>query len=164
MANDRTASRPADRAIDHLAFVSGYLYRLLRYAARDLGIRWTALMVLKDLALLGPSTQRTLAEIEQVREPTMTVLLQQMQKRGWVTRRRSPDSGRVKLAAITPKGEGELATAGRFLRERLRTELAGLSAAEWTAIDAGLGPLVEHLTSKIGEAMRPHHVRWKEAP
>ena len=109
-------------------------------------------MVLKDLALLGPSTQRTLAEIEQVREPTMTVLLQQMQKRGWVTRRRSLDSARVKLAAITPKGEAELATAGHFLRERLRAELAALSAAEWRAIDAGLRPLVGHLTSKIGEA------------
>ena len=154
MVNARTVSSPADRALDHLAFVSGYLYRLLRYEARDLGIRWTALMVLKDLALLGPSTQRTLAEIEQVREPTMTVLLQQMQKRGWVTRRRSPDSARVKLAAITPKGQEELATAGHFLRERLRAELAALSAAEWTALDAGLGLLVGHLTSKIGEATR----------
>jgi DNA-binding MarR family transcriptional regulator len=146
------ASNSADRAIEHLSFVSGYLYRLLRYQARDLGIRWTALMVLKDLALLGPSTQRALAEIEQVREPTMTVLLQQMQKRGWVTRRRSPHSARVKLATITPKGEQELATAGRFLRERLRTELETLSAAEWTAIEVGLRPLVAFLTSKIGEA------------
>ena len=65
-------------AIDSLSFVSGYLYRIVRYAARDLGIRWTALMVLKDLSLLGPSTQRTLADVEQVTEPTMTVLLAEL--------------------------------------------------------------------------------------
>jgi DNA-binding MarR family transcriptional regulator len=137
------------RAIEHLSFLTGYLYRLLRYEARDLGIRWSALMVLRDLSLLGPSTQRTLAAIEQVREPTMTVLLQQMHGRGWVRRRRPAHSARVKLAAITPKGEQELATAGRFLRERLRSELEGLSAAEWRAIETSLRPLVTLLTSKI---------------
>jgi DNA-binding MarR family transcriptional regulator len=154
MATDARASPSTARAIDHLSLVSGYLYRLLRHEARDLGIRWTALMVLKDLALLGPSTQRTLAEIEQVREPTMTTLLQQMHKRGWVTRRRSPHSARVRLAAITPKGEQELSTASRFLRERLRSELEALSSTEWTAIETGLRPLVALLTSKIARSRK----------
>lgn len=154
MANDARASPSTARAIEHLSLVSGYLYRLLRYESRDLGIRWTALMVLRDLALLGPSAQRRLAEIEQVREPTMTVLLQQMHKRGWVTRRRPPHSARVKLASITPKGERELAAADRFLRERLRSELEALSAAEWTAIETGLRPLVALLTSKIAETRK----------
>jgi DNA-binding MarR family transcriptional regulator len=140
------------KALEHLGFVSGYLYRLLRYEARDLGIRWTALMVLKDLALLGPSTQKTLADVEQVKEPTMTVLLQQMQKRGWITRRRDPRNARVKVAAITPKGERELMDAGRFLRERLQTELAGLSADELKGIEAALTPLVNLLERKINDA------------
>jgi DNA-binding MarR family transcriptional regulator len=111
-------------------------------------------MVLKDLALLGPSTQRTLCEVEQVTEPTMTVLLDQMQKRGWITRSRDPRNGRSKLVTITTKGARELARAGRVLRERLGGELAGLRAAELDAIGAALGPLVALLMNKIDVARR----------
>jgi DNA-binding MarR family transcriptional regulator len=139
----------AHSAIDSLSFVSGYLYRIVRYEARDLGIRWTALMVLKDLALLGPSTQRTLCDVEQVTEPTMTVLLDQMQRRGWVTRKRDPNNGRIKRVAITAKGAAELSKAGRVLRERLGGELAGLAAAELEAIRAALEPLVALLLNRL---------------
>lgn len=111
-------------------------------------------MVLKDLALLGPSTQRTLCEVEQVKEPTMTVLLNQIQKRGWVTRSRDPRNGRVKYVTITAKGARELAKAGRVLRQRLAGELTGLSASEFDAIGAALEPLVALLISKIDIARR----------
>jgi DNA-binding MarR family transcriptional regulator len=148
----KSSSRKGQSPIEALSFVSGYLYRIVRYEARDLGIRWTGLMVLKDLALLGPSTQRTLCDIEQVTEPTMTVLLDQMQKRGWITRNRDPDNHRSKRVTITAKGARELANAGRVLRERLGHELAGLSAVELHAIGASLGPLVELLMNKIAVA------------
>ena len=139
-------------AIDALSFVSGYLYRVVRYEARDLGIRWTALMVLKDLSLLGSATQRTLADIEQVTEPTMTVLLDQMQQRGWITRNRDARNGRIKRIALTAKGARELANAGRVLRGRLGGELSGLSAAELDAIGTALEPLVALLMNKIDVA------------
>jgi DNA-binding MarR family transcriptional regulator len=147
-----TSEKPAHPAIDALSFVSGYLYRIVRFEARDLGIRWTALMVLKDLALLGPCTQRTLADIEQVTEPTMTVLLGQMQQRDWITRNRDPQNGRIKRVAITAKGRRELSNAGRVLRDRLGNELAGLSTAELDAIGAALRPLIALLTNKIDVA------------
>jgi DNA-binding MarR family transcriptional regulator len=147
-----TASPTPHPAIDSLSFVSGYLYRIVRYAARDLGIRWTALMVLRDLSLLGPSTQRTLADVEQVTEPTMTVLLRQMQQRGWVTRAQDPDNRRSKRVTMTAKGTRELANAGRVLRQRLAGELAGLSAAELDAIAAALGPLMTLLIAKVDVA------------
>jgi DNA-binding MarR family transcriptional regulator len=142
----------AHAAIEALSFVSGYLYRIVRYEARDLGIRWTALMVLKDLQLLGPCTQRTLCDIEQVTEPTMTVLLEQMQQRGWIARNRDPSNGRIKRVTITAKGARELAKAGRVLRERLGGELAALSPAELDAIAAALGPLVALLMNKLDVA------------
>jgi|GEM_PF-6225382 len=153
-ADKRNAADAADAAIEHLSFVSGYLYRLARYEARDLGIRWTALMVLRDLSLLGPSTQRALAEVEQVREPTMTVLLKQMQSRGWVTRRRDPRNPRTKLVEITPEGERELREAGKVIRRRLREELRGLSTREHERIEAALRPLAELLMRKLDEARR----------
>jgi DNA-binding MarR family transcriptional regulator len=141
-------------AIDSLSFVTGCIYRMVRYEARDLGIRWTALMVLKDLALLGPSTQRTLADVEQVTEPTMTVLLEQMQQRGWITRNRDAQNGRIKRVTITAKGKRELANGGRVLRERLAAELAGLSATQLGAIGAALEPLAALLMNNIDVARR----------
>ena len=66
------------------------LQRLLRFGVRHEKIGWTALMILKDLDFLGPSSQRELAEIEQVRAPTMTVLINQMERKGWVQRRVQP--------------------------------------------------------------------------
>lgn len=146
------AADKVDSAIEHLSFVSGYLYRLARYEARDLGIRWTALMVLKDLSLLGSAAQRTLADIEQVREPTMTVLLNQMEERGWVTRRRDPRNPRMKLVEMTAEGERELRSAGGVIRGRLREELAGLSERDYDRIEAGLRPLAELLMRKLGDA------------
>jgi DNA-binding MarR family transcriptional regulator len=146
------ASPSPHPAIDSLSFVSGYLYRIVRYEARDLGIRWTALMVLRDLSLLGPSTQRTLADIEGVTEPTMTVLLDQMQQRGWITRSRDAKNGRIKRIAITAKGTRELAGAGRVLRERLGSEISGLSGAELDALRTALDPLVALLMNKIDVA------------
>ncbi len=128
--------------------------KIVRYEARDLGIRWTALMVLKDLSLLGPVTQRTLADVEQVTEPTMTVLLRDMQKRGWITRSRDPSNARTKRVAITAKGTRELKEAGRVLRERLATELGALAPSELDAIDAALKPLVALRMNNIAAARK----------
>lgn len=139
-------------AIEHLSFVSGSLYRMARYEARDLGIPWTALMVLKDLSLLGPSMQKTLADIEQVREPTMSVLLRQMQDQGWIKRARDPLYPRMKLVEITPKGRKALRDAGLVIRQRLREELEGLSARDYQRLEVALRPLAELLMRKIGEA------------
>jgi DNA-binding MarR family transcriptional regulator len=141
-------------ALQQLSFISGYLYRLLRYEAKELSIRWTALMVLNDLRLLGPSTQRSLATIEQVSEPTMTVLLAQMQERGWIKRKRSRTDVRAKLVELTPKGTAELMSAGQFLHLRLADELKDLSPAELAAIASSLQPITKLLMSKIGDTQQ----------
>ena len=108
-------------------FVSGYVYRLLRAKARGLGIRWSGLMVLVDLDLLGPTEQRTLVEIEKVRGATMTVLLQDLEARGWVEREAHEVDARVTRVMITASGRTELRRAGRLLRDHLNAELSGIS-------------------------------------
>ena len=93
-----------DIASEQLMFVSGYVYRLVRAKARQLGFRWSALMVLADLDLLGPTEQRRLVAIEQVRGSTMTVLLQDLEKRGWLERVDHDADARVTLVSITASG------------------------------------------------------------
>jgi len=130
-------------------FVSGYVYRLLRHEARRQGLRWTALMVLKDLDLLGPSSQRQLAEIEQVRAPTMTVLLQQMEQRGWVRRSVGRGDARVWLVAITRRGQAQLRAAGRVLQRRLDQELTHIPETVLGELKDGLEPLAAALLRTV---------------
>jgi len=137
-----------EAASEQLMFVSGYVYRLVRARARELGVRWSALMVLADLDLLVPAELRTLVAIEQVRGSTMTVLLQDLEKRGWLERVDHDADARVTLVSITPSGRAELRRAGRLLRQRLREELADVPERVLHRVAAALGPLSAALVRK----------------
>ena len=132
-----------------LMFVSGYVNRLLRSEAQTLGIRWTALLVLKDLELLGPSSQNTLAEIEQVRAPTMTVLLSEMERRGWISRVADRSDARSKIVAITPEGRKKLNSSGRVLQRRLEVDLRQMDARDVEALAKSLDPLATALMKQV---------------
>ena len=146
MSTSRTSHQ--DAASEQLMFVSGYVYRLLRAKARGLGIRWSGLMVLVDLDLLGPTEQRTLVEIEKVRGSTMTVLLQDLERRGWVERGAHEGDARVTRVKITASGRTELRRAGSLLRNHLNAELSGLSEKVLRGVAAALKPLASALMQK----------------
>jgi DNA-binding MarR family transcriptional regulator len=129
-------------------FVSGYVHRLLRHEARNLNIRWTALMVLKDLQVLGPVSQRILADIEQVSAPTMTVLIQQMEQQGWI-QRAGGDDARVSLVSLTAVGRKELRRAGQLLRQRLEAELAGVPAGVLDDLQGNLAVLNRTIMTRL---------------
>lgn len=107
-------------------------------------------MVLKDLDLLGPSSQRALAEIEQVRAPTMTVLINQMERKGWVRRRPDPEDARSYKVTITARGTKQLRATGRMLQTRLETQLGALEIGDTGTLAAALAELAQAL--------------WKGAP
>jgi DNA-binding MarR family transcriptional regulator len=132
-------------------FVSGYVYRLLRAKARGLGIRWSGLMVLVDLDLLGPTDQRSLVEIEKVRGSTMTVLLQDLEGRGWVEREAHEVDARVTRVTITASGRTELRRAGRLLRDHLDAELSGMPRSVLRDVAASLKPLSSALMQKTAD-------------
>ena len=129
-------------------FVSGYVYRLLRAKARGLGIRWSGLMVLVDLDLLGPTEQRRLVEIEKGRGSTMTVLLQDLEGRGWVEREAHEVDARVTRVMITASGRTELRRAGRLLRDHLNAELSGMPKSVLRDVAASLKRLSSALMQK----------------
>jgi DNA-binding MarR family transcriptional regulator len=146
-----TRKSTQDAASEQLMFVSGYVYRLLRAKARGLGIRWSGLMVLVDLDLLGPTEQRRLVEIEKVRGATMTVLLQDLEARGWVEREAHEVDARVTRVKITVAGRTELRRAGRLLRDHLTAELNGLPNKVLRDVAASLEPLSSALMQKAAE-------------
>jgi DNA-binding MarR family transcriptional regulator len=140
-------------AAQQLMFISGYVHRLLRHEAKQIDLRWTALMVLKDLQLLGPLSQRGLAEIEQVSAPTMTVLLRQMAEREWVRRAGTEGDARVSLVSITPTGRRKLKKAGSSLQARLEAELIDLPERVLDDLHESLGLLSAVVMKKIHGAL-----------
>ncbi len=145
---NQTNSKQQDAA-QHLMFISGYVHRLLRNEAQRLNLRWTALMVLKDLQLLGAVSQRTLADIEQVTAPTMSVLIRQMESRGWVRRECHDADARVSLVSITPEGREELKRSGQLLRQKLEEELSAVPAPILKNLQENLGVLTTVIMGNI---------------
>lgn len=148
MARQKT-NASENNAAQHLMFVSGYVHRLLRAEARQLNVRWTALMVLKNLHLLGAVNQRVLAEIEQVSAPTMTVLLQQMEERGWIVRESDAADVRATLVSLATAGRKELDRVGRQLQQRLEQELSDVPPAVMRSLGSDLGAVTALLMKKI---------------
>ncbi|MGH8273884.1 MAG: MarR family transcriptional regulator [Gammaproteobacteria bacterium] len=120
MAADRS------QALELLLFNTGFLYRMLRWEGRRHGIRWTALMVLKDLSLLGPLNQRQLADIEQLRPATLSLLMKELLAEGLVSRTADANDRRALRVRITPAGQARLERDGARLAQSLEPLLAAL--------------------------------------
>jgi DNA-binding MarR family transcriptional regulator len=141
----RTPSSTKPDVSQLLMLVSGYVHRMLRHEARQQKIPWAPLMVLKDLAVLGTANQRTLAQIEQISAPTMTVLLRSMEKRGWITRAAGEDDARQWLISITGEGRQQLKSAGRLLQRRLDSEIAHIPEPIRLKLATELAPFAQWL-------------------
>ena len=53
----------------------------------------------------APRRITDLAELEGLAQPTMTLLVQRLEQRGWVERKRDSDDGRVVLVSLTDAEE-----------------------------------------------------------
>src|SRR3954462_15124648 len=56
----------------------------------------------------APRRITELAELEGLAQPTMTLLVQKLEQRGWVKRERGADDGRVVLVSLTEAGRTTL--------------------------------------------------------
>ncbi len=87
-----------------------------------------------------------LAELEGLAQPTMTLLVQRLEQRGWVRRERRADDGRVVIVSLTEAGSATLeefrARVGAVLRVHMQAMSDEQIAALETATDA-LGSLVD---------------------
>jgi DNA-binding MarR family transcriptional regulator len=82
----------------------------------------------------GPVRLTTLASKEGVSQPSMTQLVQRLERAGLVTRLPDPDDGRVCLVGITEAGQALLDDRKRLRRERLAALMSTLTAEEQSAL------------------------------
>ena len=133
---------PARAVADRLHSAAIHLLRRLRVEDKAMGLSAPRASALSVLVFRGPVTMSALAEAEQVRRPTITRLVDGLERRGLVRRVNHPDDGRVQLVEATAAGK-RLLHKGRARRvERLRRGIAHL-AAEDQAILARAADLME---------------------
>ena len=118
----QSASRqpPARTIADRLHSAAIHLLRRLRVEDKAMGLTGPRASALSVLVFRGSLTMSQLAEAEQVRRPTITRLVDGLERRGVVRRVRHAGDGRVQLVEATAAGR-RLLQKGRARRvERLR--------------------------------------------
>ena len=98
----------------------------------------TGASVLKSLSEDGPQRVTTLAANEPVAQPTMSAVVQRLERRGLVSRTSDPADGRASLVEITEQGEHILGERQRARAHWLAERLSGLEAADRQAVMAAL--------------------------
>ncbi len=94
----------------------------------------SAAFVLNRVCREGPIRLTTLAAREGVSQPSMTQLIQRLERVDLVTRLADPDDGRATLIGITGPGQALLDDRRRLRRERLRALMATLTPEEECAL------------------------------
>jgi len=100
----------------------------------------------------GPRRITELAELEGVAQPTMTLLIKRLERRGLVVRGRQPGDGRVVVVSLTEAGTAAFeelrdlagAVLGTYLVEMPDEQIAALAAATETL--AELAALIQNGT------------------
>lgn len=120
---------------------------LLRFGSRELSRTESGLLLtLVD----GPRRITELADTEALAQPTVTQLVDKLQRRGLVSRKRDAADGRVVLVSITADGRARLdAVQGQF-RTQMRQAVEGLDdeeLAQLVAASQTLARLIEILQS-----------------
>ncbi len=123
---------------DRLHAAAIHLLRRLRVDDEALGISAPRLSALSVLVFAGPMRIGALAQSEQVEPPTMTRLVDAMERDGYVERAPDPEDRRAVIVRPTPKGTRAL-KQGRAQRvEALAAGLRTLSPDQLSILARGV--------------------------
>ena len=147
---------PRLRRTDQIDYVSTELLPraalLTRLLLRQLGgeLSRTEVGVLRTLSD-GPRRITELAELEGLAQPTMTILIKQLERQGLAQRERRSDDGRIVLVDLTESGRAALEGYRTQVSTAIGAYLAELSDQQVEALVAAtetLSELVTHLQER----------------
>jgi DNA-binding MarR family transcriptional regulator len=130
---------------------------LIRHLIDRAGLTMTAVQALFRLDSEGPARLTALAGAEGLSQPSMTQLIQRLERQGLTGRVNDPTDGRAALVYLTDAGRALLDRQQRERRDRLAQLLATLSEEDHATLS-----LAAHVTLPIIE--RLIHTATSTAP
>jgi DNA-binding MarR family transcriptional regulator len=130
---------------DRLHSAALHLLRRLRIDDDVLGVSPPRLSALSVVVSTGPLAIGALATAEGVAAPTMTRLVDGLERDGFIRRRRDPSDARGVLVEATPAGRRVLAKGRTQRVETLAASLARLTPDELDALGRG-AELIERVS------------------
>jgi DNA-binding MarR family transcriptional regulator len=127
---------------------------LVRHLGEHRDLSLTSAAVLSTLGAEGPVRLTALAEAACVSQPSMTQLVQRLERDGRATRVSDPEDGRGTLVGITDAGRELLADLRRARRSRLAELLTTLSAEDEATLTLAMHTALPILQRLIDNAAR----------
>ncbi len=132
---------PREQLADRLHSASIHLLRGLRRVDDRSGLSAPRLSALSVVVFAGPLRLGDLARAEQVRAPTMTRLVQELERDGLVRRRPDAEDARASRIEATAKGKRLMMEGRRRRVAALSDRLSKLSAGQLEALREGVDVL-----------------------
>jgi DNA-binding MarR family transcriptional regulator len=117
----------------------------------------TAALTLSRLNKEGPIRLTTLAAAEGIAQPSMTQLIQRLERQGLATRINDPEDGRVTLVNITNAGRELMDDRRRDRRDRLAELLNGLSSEDEASLILAANVALPIIRRLVQNATNPAH-------
>ncbi|MGN6488429.1 MAG: MarR family winged helix-turn-helix transcriptional regulator [Devosia sp.] len=131
--------------------VARLMKRRFEEEARSHGLTLAQWRALSQVATHDCITQREIADSMDADPMTVSGILDRLEKRGLIERYADPSDSRAKLARLTPAGEELFQIARNFGLAMYQTAIAGLSAGEREALQAGLEKMRANLSGQPAE-------------
>jgi DNA-binding MarR family transcriptional regulator len=101
-----------------------------RHLVHEVGLTWPQLATLRAAERLGDCSIGSLARAIHLGQPTLTGIVQRLERAGYVERAPHEQDGRSVKISITPRGQNLLKNAPSLLQDHFHTELSKLKAWE----------------------------------
>ena len=133
---------------DRLHSAAIHLLRKVRREDEAIGLTGARLSAMSVVVFAGPLTVGQLAAAEQVRSPTASKLVTELEALGLVTRQTSPGDRRVTEVRATPRGRWMLQAGRRRRVANLAGRLGDLPADDLVVLDRAAAILEEVLADR----------------
>lgn len=143
---DRSKWDPPRMPTLQISRVARVLARQADASFREIGIRAGQFPVLLALKQHGRLTQRDLAKLAAVEQPTMAQILGRMERDGLISREPDESDGRISQVSLTVAATNKVGPAREILRKGNEEALEALSDAE---VDTLIG-LLDRVIATLG--------------
>jgi DNA-binding MarR family transcriptional regulator len=141
---------------DHIVVALRRIVRAIDLQSRRMvdacGLTGPQLVVLREAAELNGASVSALARAVSLSQPTVSGILERLEKRGLVQRERSEQDRRAVFVSVTAEGARVLREAPSLLQDRFRRELTRLKDWERTQLLATLQRLAEMMDAEAIDA------------